>query len=141
MRFRRVKRAAKPREGGSGLDVFDTDVAEEIDPRGLPVWNTFVMLMCRGDILPRPRCPTREYLYIYVCRGGGGSGGAGGLIRFMCRMKRPYTNDDVLVPGLPLREYIFSPRTPEFTRSKSPVFPYHNLQSQLFGKIRNPRTN
>ena len=49
--FNRVKKSARMRDGGSGLAVLDTDVDEVIDPRGLPVWKTFVMLMCSGDIL------------------------------------------------------------------------------------------
>ena len=68
IRFKREKRAARPCEGGSGLEVFDTDVAVEIDPRGLPVWNTFVMLMCSGDILTKPLYP-RADIYIYRERG------------------------------------------------------------------------
>jgi len=75
IRFKREKRAARPWEGGSGLEVLDMDVALEIDPRGLPVWNTFVMLMCSGDILTKPRYPRAEkYICVCVCRERGGSG-------------------------------------------------------------------
>lgn len=36
---------------GNGRPIFVTEVAVERDPRGRPVWNTLVMLICRGDIV------------------------------------------------------------------------------------------
>lgn len=45
MLFNLVNRSERLFEVGSGRAVFETEVGVVKDPRGLPVWNTFVMLM------------------------------------------------------------------------------------------------
>jgi hypothetical protein len=45
MFFSLVNRSERLFEVDRGRAVFETEVGVVSDPRGLPVWNTFVMLM------------------------------------------------------------------------------------------------
>ena len=51
IRFNLVNKSDRLRDVGRGRAVLVTEVGVVSDPRGLPVWNTFVMLMWRGDMM------------------------------------------------------------------------------------------
>jgi hypothetical protein len=63
IRFSLVNRSLRLRDDGKGRALFDTEVGVESEPRGRPVWNTFVMLMWRGDMAKKgfaPSCPSSQ---------------------------------------------------------------------------------
>jgi hypothetical protein len=60
MRFSFLNPSFIPLGIATGLAPLVTAVGVVMLPLGRPVWNTFVILMCRGDILISQSCnPTR----------------------------------------------------------------------------------
>lgn len=53
IRFSLVNKLERLRDDAKGRDVLVTDVPVVREPRGRPVWNTFVMSTWRGDIVQR----------------------------------------------------------------------------------------